>query len=156
LTPLSTPPSVTHDTSRAGFHKRDLESFAKDLQVVSRPFSARRVVDHLHDWHSQAADRAFPNQGRHKPRYRDVSVLLLRWEDDEMNVDWELDDLDKVFMKYGFNTERWLIPSKNAHRKLMSKAIDLVENHDGEDDLIIVYYAGHAYINASRQATWCW
>jgi hypothetical protein len=73
-----------------------------------------------------------------------------------MNVDWELDDLDKVFMNYGFNTERWLIPSKNPHLKLMSKAIDLVEEHDENDDLVIVYYAGHAYINAARQATWCW
>lgn len=73
-----------------------------------------------------------------------------------MNVEWELDDLEKVFMRYGYNTERWLIPTKNSHLKLMSKAIDVVEDHDGKDDLVIVYYAGHAYINAARQATWCW
>lgn len=35
---------------------------------------------------SQAADRAFPNEGRARTRYTHVSVLLLRWEDDEMNV----------------------------------------------------------------------
>lgn len=34
-TPLSTPPSATHDTRRAEFHVKDLECFAKDLQNVS-------------------------------------------------------------------------------------------------------------------------
>lgn len=74
-------------------------------------------------------------------------------------MEWELDDLEKVFMKYGFNTERWLIPRKNAHLKLMSKAIDVVEHHEHDnarEDLVIVYYAGHAFINNARQATWCW
>ncbi|KAF8860407.1 hypothetical protein BDZ45DRAFT_312341 [Acephala macrosclerotiorum] len=134
-TPLSTPPLTTHDTSRAEFHVRDLEAFAQDLQ--------------------NAANRAFPNSSLAKPRYASVSVLLLRWEDDEMNVDWELDDLEKIFRQYGFDTESWLIPRKNAHLKLMSKAVEIVENHDGKDDLVIVYYAGHAFINTARQATWC-
>lgn len=83
-------------------------------------------------------------------------MLLLRWEDDEMNVDWEVEDLEKVFMKYGFGTERWLIPRKNPHLRLMSKAIELVELHNDQDDLVIIYYAGHALINNSRQATWSW
>lgn len=73
-----------------------------------------------------------------------------------MNVEWELDDLEKVFMSYGFNTERWLIPRMNAHLRLMGKALEVVEKHDGRDDLVIVYYAGHAFINAARQATWSW
>ena len=104
----------------------------------------------------KAADRAFPNQGRSQTRYKDVFVLLLRWEDDEMDVDWELHDLNNVFMKYGFNTERWLIPTKNPHLKLMSKAIEIVEQHNDQDDLVIIYYAGHALINNARQATWSW
>lgn len=73
-----------------------------------------------------------------------------------MNVEWELDDLEKIFREYGFGTERWLIPRKNAHLKLMSKAVEIVEEHEGKEDLVIVYYAGHAFINTARQATWCW
>ncbi|CZT07236.1 uncharacterized protein RCO7_07252 [Rhynchosporium graminicola] len=126
--------SATHDTRRADYHMKDLESFARDLQC--------------------AADRAFPNEGRAQVRYRKVSVILLRWEDDEMKVEWELEDLEKVFGNYGFETEKWMIPSKNSHLKLMSKAVDVVKEHDGNGGLVIVYYAGHAGINANRGATW--
>ncbi|PVH82437.1 hypothetical protein DL98DRAFT_513879 [Cadophora sp. DSE1049] len=134
LTPLSGPLSATHDTRRADYHMKDLEAFARDLQ--------------------NAADRAFPNEGMAKARYNNVSVLLLRWKDDEMNVEWELDDLEKVFRNYGFETDRWLIPSKSSHLKLMSKVVDVVEENDGSGNLVIVYYAGHAGINSSRGATW--
>lgn len=68
----------------------------------------------------------------------------------------ELDDLEKVFKNYGFGTDRWLIPTKNSHLKLMSKVVSVVEEHDGRDELVIVYYVGHAGINASRGATWNW
>tara|TARA_R110002060_G_scaffold21322_2_gene28930 strand:- start:392 stop:724 length:333 start_codon:yes stop_codon:yes gene_type:complete len=71
-------------------------------------------------------------------------------------VGWELDDLEKVFRNYGFETNRWLIPSKNSHLKLMSKVVDVVEENDGSGNLVIVYYAGHAGINSSRGATWTW
>ncbi len=76
-----------------------------------------------------------------------------------MNVEWELEDLEKVFQGYGFMTEQWLIPTKSSHLRLMSKAVDVVEQHQRDDeqtDLVIVYYAGHAYINNSRQSSWSW
>ena len=73
-----------------------------------------------------------------------------------MNVDWELGDLEKVFLKYGFITEKWLIPKKDSNLNLMSKAIDIVEQHNDTDNLVIIYYAGHAFINNNRQATWSW
>ncbi len=71
-------------------------------------------------------------------------------------VEWELDDLEKVFRNYGFETERWLIPTRSSHLKLMGKVVDVVEERDGDGGLVIVYYAGHARINASRGATWTW
>jgi hypothetical protein len=83
-------------------------------------------------------------------------VLLLKWEDDEMGVDWELQDLKNVFLKYGFDAEIWLIPTKNSHLKLMIKAIDVVTKNENEENLVIMYYAGHALINNARQATWSW
>jgi hypothetical protein len=82
-----------------------------------------------------------PNCG--KARYDRVEVLLLRWEDDELQVEWELNDLEKVLADYGF-------------RKTMSKAIEFVEKYEAEDTLFIVYYGGHAKINQARQSTWSW
>ncbi len=114
----------------------DLEEFTKNLQI--------------------AADRAFPNKNRAYSRYRDVSVLLLRWEDDDMNVEWELEDLQKAFSKYGFDTERWLIPSQRSHLKLNNKVSNLVEKYNDQGSLVIVYYAGHGYTNDARRATWAW
>jgi hypothetical protein len=89
-----------------------------------------------------------------------------------MSVEWEMDDLEKVFKRYGFETEKWLIPTKSSHLKLMSKILHVVESHDrdlsGQDtanrgeaakatgDLVIVYYAGHGFVNEERKATWCW
>ncbi|RDL34352.1 uncharacterized protein BP5553_07480 [Venustampulla echinocandica] len=102
-----------------------------------------------------AAIRAFPNRWHDQSRYREVSVLLLRWEDDEMGVEWEVDDLEKVFMCYGYNTERWLIPTKSAHLELMARALDIVKKHNDQGDLLIVYYAGHGFINPDRKSTWC-
>jgi hypothetical protein len=104
----------------------------------------------------QAANRAFPNESHTQTRYKDIYALLLRWEKDEMNVDWELDSLQKVFMNYGFDTEKWLIPSQYSHLMLNNKVSALVQKYNDQDSLVIIYYAGHGFINDSRQATWTW
>jgi hypothetical protein len=56
--------------------------------------------------------------------------------------------------KYGFGTEKWLIPTKRSHHKLMGKALDFIDEFDSNDNLFIVYYAGHGSINEHRQAVW--
>lgn len=103
----------------------------------------------------QSAKRAFPNSAY--SRYKEVEVLLIRWEEDELEVEWELNELHKVFRDlYGFTTEQFLIPSQNSHRKLNLKALRFVEEHENEDTLLIVYYGGHGVINKARQSTWSW
>ncbi len=82
--------------------------------------------------------------------------MLLRWEEDELEVKWELDDLAKVFQDYGFKTEKWLIPTESPLIKIMGKAVKFVEEYQSEDTLFILYYGGHAQINRARQATWSW
>ncbi|KAL5319401.1 hypothetical protein ACEPPN_012453 [Leptodophora sp. 'Broadleaf-Isolate-01'] len=99
-----------------------------------------------------SANRALPNRGL--TRYKEVEVLLLRWEEDELEVEWELNDLAKVFGDYGFNTETWLIPTKSPLRKMMAKALEFIDDHETPDTLLIVYYGGHAKINEARQSTW--
>jgi hypothetical protein len=79
---------------------------------------------------------------------------LIRWEQDELNVHPELNRLNNKFQDYGFATNTWLIPSRDSHLELMSKAIDLIRASDNERNLFIVYYAGHGRINNARQAEW--
>ncbi|KAE9367715.1 hypothetical protein N431DRAFT_444815 [Stipitochalara longipes BDJ] len=124
---------ATHDISRTKYHLHELGTFAARLE--------------------HAAASIFPNKGR--SRYENVHVLLLRWEEDSMGVQYELDDLAKSFETgYGYATETWLIPSAKSHFALMEKALQVVRNFGKADSLLIVYYAGHGHMNASRQAMW--
>jgi hypothetical protein len=103
----------------------------------------------------QAASSIFPNKGR--SRYKDVRVLLLRWEEDTMGVQYELDDLAETFKStYGFETEIWQIPTIKSHFALMGRALQVVQDYGKADNLLIVYYAGHGLMNPSRQALWTW
>ncbi|KAF5623159.1 uncharacterized protein FTJAE_10712 [Fusarium tjaetaba] len=100
-----------------------------------------------------AAKRAFPNSAY--SRYTEVQVLLIRWEEDELEVEWELNELQRVLHHlYGFTTDKFLIPTQNSHRKLNHKVLGFVEEHENEDTLLIVYYGGHGIINKARQSTW--
>ncbi|KAH8661280.1 hypothetical protein BGZ61DRAFT_149318 [Ilyonectria robusta] len=110
-------------------------------------------LQHFVDDLQLAAKRAFPNSAY--SRYKEVQVLLIRWEEDELEVEWEMEELRKVFRDmYGFSTEQFLIPTQNSHRKLNHKALSFVEEHEKEDMLLLVYYAGHGVINKARQSTW--
>ncbi|KAL9572694.1 hypothetical protein ACKAV7_003164, partial [Fusarium commune] len=94
------PPLSTHDTTKSQHHMNNFEQFVDDLQ--------------------SAAKRAFPNSAY--SRYSEVQVLLIRWEEDELEVDWELNELRRVFHNlYGFTTDKFLIPTQNSHRKLNHK-----------------------------------
>jgi hypothetical protein len=101
-----------------------------------------------------AAASIFPNKGRSK--YQNVHVLLLRWEE-EMGVQYELDDLTKLFeAEYGYATETWLIPNAKSHFALTEKALQVVRDFGKASNLLIVYYAGRGHTNVSRQAMWSW
>ncbi|KAI1110243.1 hypothetical protein F5Y14DRAFT_367133 [Nemania sp. NC0429] len=131
----SKPPSATHDISRVNYHVKRLPDFAKALE--------------------DSAARAFPNRGGSQ-RYRKVCVLLLHWDSDDLFVLPELEDLGKCFQEdYNFETEKFTIPSSNAHLDLMLKVGALIKDHESADTLLIVYYGGHARIDEARQSTWC-
>ncbi|KAI1368463.1 hypothetical protein F5Y08DRAFT_265514 [Xylaria arbuscula] len=131
----SKPPSATHDISRVNYHVKRLPDFAKALE--------------------DSAARAFPNRGSSQ-RYRKVCVLLLHWEVDDLFVLPELEDLETCFQNdFNFETERFTIPSGNAHLELMLKIGAMIKDHESTDTLLIVYYGGHARIDEARQSTWC-
>jgi hypothetical protein len=128
------PPLSTHDTAKSHHHIENFERFVEDLQT--------------------SAKRAFPNSDY--SRYSDVQVLLIQWDEDELQVEDELNELRRVFNLYGFTTNKFRIPTSNSHRKLNQKVLSFVEEHENEDTLLIIYYGGHGVINKARQSTWSW
>lgn len=88
--------------------------------------------------------------------YKDVTVLMLRWEEDT-TVEPELLALEKVFQeRYNYKTDVWTIPTcPNPSIKLgvyMSRIL-----HDARPDhLLIIYYAGHGYVDSNSQLYWAW
>ncbi|KAH8161133.1 hypothetical protein CIB48_g7109 [Xylaria polymorpha] len=131
----SKPPPATHDISRVNYHVKRLPDFAKALE--------------------DSAARAFPNRGSSQ-RYRKVYVLLLHWDSDDLFVLPELEDLEICLQQdYNFETERFTIPSSNAHLDLMLKIGAMIKDYESTDTLLVVYYGGHARIDDARQSTWC-
>ncbi|KAH7004659.1 hypothetical protein EDB82DRAFT_56746 [Fusarium venenatum] len=126
------PPLSTHDTEKSHHHIENFERFIEDLQT--------------------SAKRAFPNSDY--SRYSDVQVLLIQWDEDELQVEDEVNELRRVFNLYNFTTTKFRIPTSNSHRKLNQKVLSFVEEHENEDTLLIIYYGGHGVINKARQSTW--
>ena len=107
------------------------------------------------DFH-QAVGSSFPNHGG--SRYSSVHVGMMRWEKDTLGVEPEMNALKDVLeFKYGFSVETWHIPANpKSHTHLMQNALDFLRDFDSQDNLFILYYAGHGYINQDRQSTWAW
>jgi len=84
-------------------------------------------------------------------------VLLLSWEDDNLGVLNEIDELDDVFRRiYHFEVERWKIPSKRSHNTLAAKLLAFLDEYESKETLLIVYYGGHGSMNDDRQCVWSW
>ncbi|CAM1501166.1 Fc.00g103280.m01.CDS01 [Cosmosporella sp. VM-42] len=89
-----------------------------------------------------------------RPSYTDVSVLLLRWEEDE-SVNEDLLALEQLLQKqYNYHTERWQIPTvPNPSIKLGVQMASFLE-HARPNHLLIIYYAGHGYVGPDGQLYW--
>ncbi len=127
--------SRTHDISNISYHLKDLDAFG---DIVTK-----------------AATAAFPNRAR--SRYRHVYSLLLSWDEDELGVIAEVQELDDVLSQtYNFRTERWKIPSSSSHNALAFRLMEFVRDYDDDEHLLIVYYGGHGHMNDDRQCVWSW
>ena len=129
------PPYRTHDISSTYHHVKDIKAFGDILD--------------------EAATAAFPNRGL--ARYKEVHVLLLSWEDDNLGVINEVVELDDVFRNtYHYQTETWKIPSTRSHNSLAAKIVKFLDDYESQDNLLITYYGGHGEMNDDRQCVWLW
>ena len=81
-----------------------------------------------------------------------VYVLLLRWAEDDLGVQFESSALRKVFeTQFRFDVEEWQIPSLNSTRALQKKLYGFQDAHQSETELLIVYYGGHAKADSRRR-----
>jgi hypothetical protein len=85
---------------------------------------------------------------RHQTRfskYESVKAFLVSWEEDDLGVEEEVDDLARLLKHtYSYQVEKWKIPSRNSQIALDKKVGDLVCELEGASTLLFFYYAGHA------------
>jgi hypothetical protein len=111
--------------------------------------------DFANDLH-EAAKAVFPNTP--SARYRNVYVLMFKWEDEDPNLPvWlEIRRLFDVFTKlYHFQTEIWDIKDLDCHFEVNQKILDFTRlGGASKEDLKIVYYAGHGKLTTNRLLSW--
>ena len=99
--------------------------------------SFKEFFDHI----NQAAKTSLPRESR---RYAKVHVLLLRWQEDDLGTEKEINDLEEILKGlYNYETERFVIPSDDSTIQLEDALNDFRRARDGEANLLILYYGGH-------------
>ena len=93
---------------------------------------------------AQLDESARTRPSRPESPYSNVDVLLLQWEGDDLKVDSEIKELEKVFVtRCHFTTHRWSIPSIDPEDSLIHRILQFKKGKT-ENDLLILYYGGHA------------
>jgi len=133
--PNSTPPPRAEEYDRWLYHTK-FKKFGNDLH--------------------EAAKAVFPNTA--PTRYKNVYVLMLKWEDEDPNlpVSLEIGRLFRVFKDiYHFQTEVWDIKDRDCHAEVNQKILDFSRlGGNSKEDLKIVYYAGHGKLTMTRLLSW--
>jgi hypothetical protein len=81
---------------------------------------------------------------RHEIRYSKAYVLVLFWEQDDLGVHTEINELRDVFEeRYHFKVQEYKIPSRKPHRSVMNR-VEKFLDLESKETMLIVYYAGHA------------
>ncbi|MCJ1315907.1 hypothetical protein MMC15_001227 [Xylographa vitiligo] len=79
--------------------------------------------------------------------YTRVGVLLITWEDDDMNLKKsEVDRLQAIFKnQFNFETQYFQIPPNKSDTALLAAVTNFANEYNSPDNLMIVYYGGHGY-----------
>lgn len=129
--------------------------------IVPLPLNTHNVVTNAHVHNVQqfskdlSAAVAAVWTTRHENRYSDIQVLILSWEDDDLGVYKEIDVLHETFRElYNYQVTEWLIPKLKPERKLSLQIGEFLDKHDSKENLLIIYYAGHGFLNDQRVPMW--
>lgn len=82
-----------------------------------------------------------------------MDVLLLQWEDDDLGVKKEVEELASVLRtRYNFTTWSKAIPSTDPEEYL-ANVIQTFRKGKTRNDLLIVYYGGHT-VESDKECIW--
>ena len=128
----SQPSSMTHTTTLSACHFK-IEDFANKV---------RKFVENFF------SNDTYP--------YNEVHALLLSWKEDDLGVADEVEELENVLrIDYACQSvRRWEIPSLKPYSNLEDELYQFKKAHSSSDSLLIVYYAGHGYLDHSRLWKW--
>ena len=145
------PPPI--QASHLGFPRR--RQATHPVEAVRGSSTASREEEDIQEPVDSASRRWY--EGWPLSKYRNVQVLLVQWEDEDLGVDDEVAKLDAVFSSthprgYNYHTQRFSIPNEDPEDRL---AIRLLEFRKGAtaEDLLILYYAGHA-AGSAQECIW--
>jgi hypothetical protein len=87
-----------------------------------------------------------------------VYVLLICWEtqDPKLPVECEIRGLRKVLENvYKYDVEEFRIPDSGSHAEVSEKINSFVKvGGNSNNDLKIVYYAGHSRLSRTKELVW--
>jgi hypothetical protein len=91
---------------------------------------------------------------RHRPQYKKVKVLLVRWASGDLGVSQEIDMLDHISTHcYRYNVSKYCIPDFQPTSVLNKRVWEFVGDN-ASDTLLIFYYGGHCRIDPLRNETY--
>ncbi|KAI1174286.1 hypothetical protein F4777DRAFT_390127 [Nemania sp. FL0916] len=96
---------------------------------------------------------------RRLQRYTATHALLLSWEDDDIGVAGEIEQLSEMLCdsnRFGCQVWSYQIPSQNPARALNFRLAQFLDEFGNEDNLIIVYYGGHGGPRVSTKGPCTW
>lgn len=111
---------------------------------------------------SRTLKRSYPRTSSGIDHYDKAHCLFLRWEEDDLGTQAEIDELRPLIeglcftdSSESFTTDQYTIPSEDSFDSLevvlVNKRAQFAKT---SRDLLIIYYGGHGEVNKNRQCIW--
>jgi len=118
-----------------------------DLQRLEHHLESSEMIDKFDHAINALSKKVTDRWPTRRLPYLQVSVLLIKWEEDDLGVDEEIDELRDLLTRFfRYSVESWLIPKgspKTASLALVNKLHEFTEAYNNEGSLIWIYYGGH-------------
>lgn len=108
---------------------------------------------------TKGLNRIYPRQPGSYHVYERAHILFIRWEDDDLDTQSEINELREVFLKIHvtkdqkeFTWEEYQIPSKDWDDEVELQLTKTKNNHAKyAQDLLVIYYGGHGKMDSSEK-----